>query len=213
MFGIGMLKKALGCLLLVLGCQSLCAEDAATSGSIMSVTNNITIGKIQLKFEVTDAESSTLGLTKKKLEDMVTAKLAENSIGVTDDPKAPSLLIRFKSVQAAHVIASFIQVAFFEEAELLRGKTRIQAMTWSQATLLTTSSEDFMPETNKTINNMVVSFAQDYKKAFSASSTSMPQAQPQTSMPNTTIPDSTIPVTPVTPATPERSTLLPEQVR
>ena len=140
--------------LLLLGCQTVFAEDAAVSN------------KIQLKLEVTDAETEMLGITKKSLESLVTEKLADNMIGVTDDAKAPSLLVRFKSVQAAHVIASFVQVAFFEEAELLRGKSRIQAMTWSQATLLTSSKDDFVSETTKTIDAMIVSFVQDYKKAF-----------------------------------------------
>ncbi len=184
-------KKTLFTAALFIGVNALCAET--TSPQVQS--------SIQLKLEVTDSETSALGLTKTALEKTVTTTLAEQGIGITEDAKAPSILVRFKSVQAANVVASFIQVAFFEEAELIRGKSRIQAMTWSQATLLTTSKDEFMTETSKTIDTMITAFVHDYKQAFHSD---VP-APAKAAAPAAT--------TPATPAAPQAVPTIPEQMK
>jgi hypothetical protein len=62
--------------------------------------------------------------------------------------------------------AGFVQLAFFEEALLTRNNATVSAMTWSQASLLTTAKADFNKETTKTIIAMTNRFITEYKKAF-----------------------------------------------
>ena len=187
-------KKTLFTAALFIGINALCAETTLPQEQ----------SSIQLKLEVTDSETSALGLTKTALEKTVTTTLAEQGIGITEDAKAPSILVRFKSVQAANVVASFIQVAFFEEAELIRGKSRIQAMTWSQATLLTTSKDEFMTETSKTIDAMITAFVHDYKQAFHSDVTTPAK---------TAAPTATTPAATPTPAAPQAVPTIPEQMK
>jgi hypothetical protein len=157
------IKKAMLATILLFSTQALSAQT--------------TIPGIQLKVEVGDAETVALGMTQQEIEKELTSNLTEGGIPITTEPTAPTLMLRFKSVQAANVVASFVQLAFLEEAELVRGKSHIQAITWSQATLLTTPKEAFVKDTTDTIDLMIKAFIKDYKKAFPPQTTT-PAPQP-----------------------------------
>ena len=122
--------------------------------------------KIRLVLEVSDEEIAPLNLKVSDLQTEIMTALIKQNILVQNDQKNPLLLLRLKTIQVGADYAGFVQLAFFEEASLTRNNATVSAMTWSQASLLTTAKEDFNKEMTKTILSMTNRFITEYKKAF-----------------------------------------------
>lgn len=123
-------------------------------------------GDLRLQVEVAESEMSPLGMSKDSLESVVQKLLTDSGITVASDTDRPLLMLRVKSVLSQTIVASFIQLAFYENALLLRGNNKIQAMTWSQAALLTTGKAEMAGETVKAVTAMTNLFIKDYQTAF-----------------------------------------------
>ena len=141
--------------------------------------------KVRLQLEIMPAEVEPLGLKIKSLETDLMTRLIQSGVLVQENPANPLLLLRLKTIEAGGAWATFIQLAFFEEAELQRNQTKTLAMTWSQASLLSTAKEDFAVEVTKVVLGMAEAFAKDYQKAFSPqipglAPTPMPEPTPAT---------------------------------
>lgn len=121
---------------------------------------------VRLQMEIVPSEVAPLGLDVKKLQSDLTDKLIKSNILVKDDPNSPLLVLRVKTITHDKSIATFLQLAFFEDAELSRNKMTVLAMTWSQASLIATNRDDFSKEAMKNILAMTSSFITDYQKAF-----------------------------------------------
>lgn len=157
------MKKFLILFTLLASLTQLAAEE--TSGSQL-----ISLGaekpKVRLQLEVNPLEIEPLGLKLQNLQTDLMTKLIQSNVLVQDDAKNPLLLLRLKTIDANGTWATFIQLAFFENAELTRNKSTVLAMTWSQASLLSTSKDDFAQEVTKTVTSMADSFVKDYLKAY-----------------------------------------------
>ncbi len=121
---------------------------------------------LRLKIEIADSDMQTYGFKQGAIYTEIVSRLALGSIQVKDDPKYPQLVLRIKSIQADRAVASFIQLGFFEEANLVRNQSVVQALTWSQATMLSCAKEDVVKEVTQVVNQMTNSFILDYQKAM-----------------------------------------------
>jgi len=137
-----------------------------TSGSSQLISLGAEKPKVRLQLEINPAEIEPLGLKIQNLQTDLMTKLIQSNVLVQDEPKNPLLLLRLKTIDANGTWATFIQLAFFENAELTRNKSSVLAMTWSQASLLSTSKEDFQQEVTKTVLAMGDAFVKDYIKAY-----------------------------------------------
>ena len=164
------MKKLLMIIALLLATQTIHAAPAVpiANPAVKSLPAAKPIEKpmVRVHLELASPEVEPLGLKVQELQADIMTKLIQSDVLVQDDPKNPLLLLRIKTIEVDSAIATFIQLAFFENAELSRNKTAVQAMTWSQASLLATSKEDFVKEVTTTALNMTEAFATDYKKAF-----------------------------------------------
>ena len=95
--------------------------------------------KVRLQFEIVKEDVEPLGLKLQNLQSDMMTKLIQSHIGVEDNAQVPLLLLRVKTIEIDSTVASFIQLAFLEDAELLRNHGKVSAITWSEASLLTTS--------------------------------------------------------------------------
>lgn len=151
---------------------TLPTNSQPTTAAPMPVTvqpaENLPVEKptVRLQAEIIPSEVEPLGLNVKKLESDLTDKLMKSSILVKDDPNSPLLVLRVKTITHDKSIATFLQLAFFEDAELTRNKMTVLAMTWSQASLIATNKDDFTKEVTKSVLAMTTSFIADYQKAF-----------------------------------------------
>jgi hypothetical protein len=123
--------------------------------------------EIRLQLEIDDNDIRDYGLQQPLITSEIQTRLSLAQIKIKDDAHLPQLVLRVKSIKADRAIASFIQLAFFEEAQLLRNQNTLQALTWSQATLISCAQEDVSKEVNQVIIQMVNSFILDYQKAIS----------------------------------------------
>jgi hypothetical protein len=125
--------------------------------------------KLRLQIEVSPQEVEPLGLKVQNLQTAIMTTLIKNDIIVQDDPSNPQLILRLKTIDADSVNATFIQLAFYEDAILKRSNSEVMALTWSQASLITTTKQDFANEVTKTVENMTLSFVSEFQKVFTTS--------------------------------------------
>lgn len=199
-------KRALFSLLSLLAYSTIQADIA--QGTMENLSSVVTTGgDLRLQVEVAESEMSPLGMSKDSLEAIVQKLLMDSGITVASDSDRPLLMLRVKSVLSQTIVASFIQLAFYENAILLRGNNKIQAMTWSQAALLTTGKAEMAQETVKAVTAMTNLFIKDYQTAFGVKA---PPASVKTAPSNPPVPQVETPViapTPVpTPVMPTETT-------
>ncbi len=156
------------------------SADTAVMPATPAVAPTAQSGDLRVQVEVQEAEMSSLGISKDSIETDLCKQLSNNAIIVTNDLTKPLLVLRIKSVVTQNIVATFIQLAFFEDATLMRGNNKIQAMTWSQASLITTSKAEMLSETVKALNAMIQLFTKDFQAAFGSRKqvTTTPQTTP-----------------------------------
>ena len=128
--------------------------------------------QIRLQLELSEADVKDFALNKAQIVNEISTRLALGQIQVKDDPKLPKLVLRIKSIQADRAIATFVQLAFFEDAILKRNNSSIMALTWSQATLVSGPKEDLAKEIDQVIITMINAYILDYHKAMSSKTVS-----------------------------------------
>ncbi len=119
-----------------------------------------------VQIDIAESDVQAYGLQKSAIYNEISTRLALATIQIKSDSHIPQLVLRVKAIQADRAIASFIQLAFFEEAQLLRNQSIVQAMTWSQATMLSCAKEDLNKEVMQVIIQMVNAFILEYQKAM-----------------------------------------------
>ena len=160
------MKKLLTLLFTIfLGTQMLLADSTPLPSNALT-QKTIQRPKVRLEVQAANNEIEPYGIKLHDLESSLTSKLNLANILVESNYQNPLLLLRLKTVETGTDLATFVQLAFFEEAELIRNKSMISAITWSQASLLTTSKKDFPAEVTKTVDSMLNSFIIEYNKAF-----------------------------------------------
>ncbi len=122
--------------------------------------------KVNLRIEASAKEIESFGMKLQSLQVDITNRLNQSNILVEEGADNPMLVIRLKALECGTQLASYVQLALFEQAELVRNKTIVSAMTFSQASLITITKEDFSHEVTKTVNAMLSAFIIDYNKAF-----------------------------------------------
>ena len=155
------MKTLLLSLALILSSHMMAADPTTQAPVVKSATPSI-----RLQIEVPEAEVHPLGLKLQNLQTAIMTVLIKNNISVQDDPANPLLLLRLKTIEADTAYATFIQLAFYEDAILKRSNSDVMALTWSQASLITTTKEDFPAEVMKTIVGMTESFVAEYQKVL-----------------------------------------------
>ena len=159
------MKKLLTFLVtLFLGTQMLLADSTPLPSN--TITQKTQRPKVRLEVQAANEEIEPYGIKLQELQSSLTSKLNLANILVESNSQNPLLLLRLKTVEMGDELATFVQLAFFEEAELIRNKGMISAITWSQASLLTTPKKDFASELTKTVDSMLSSFIIEYNKAF-----------------------------------------------
>ncbi len=122
--------------------------------------------QVRLQIELSEADVKDYGMQQSTLYTEIATRLSLGQIQIQDDPSLPLLILRIKSIQADRAIATFVQMAFFEDAVLVRNNSNILAMTWSQATMITSSKEDLTKEVSQAMIAMTNAFILDYQKAM-----------------------------------------------
>ncbi|MCE5295463.1 MAG: hypothetical protein LLF94_12750 [Chlamydiales bacterium] len=121
---------------------------------------------IRVKIDISESDLTTYGLQQSAIYNEIATRLSLGTIQIKDDPSAPQLILRVKAIQADRAVAAFIQLGFFEDATLVRNQSTVQALTWSQATMLSCAKEDLSKEVAQVIIGMTNSFILDYQKAM-----------------------------------------------
>lgn len=124
--------------------------------------------QIQLQVDIAEGDIKDYGLDQSAVMHELSTRLSLAQIQIKDDPAFPKLVLRIKSIQADRAVATFVQLGFFEDSMLIRNKSSIPALTWSQATLISGPKEEMTKEVTQIIVSMINSFIMDYNKAMSA---------------------------------------------
>ncbi len=162
------LSKSLFAVLL-LGLCSLQADTPPPSDFMMPLeTKKAPVEKaIQLKIEMhEDTNGGNYGLTKPAIYNEISTRLSLAAIKMKEGQGVPQLILRVKTIQADRAVATFVQLGFFEDAILNRNQSTVQALTWSQATMLSCAKEDVVKEVMPVITQMTNSFILEYQKAM-----------------------------------------------
>lgn len=162
------MKKLLFLALLLSASSLQGADTSAPAEFSMPVHTPKTAAEkvLRLKIDIAESDISAYNLQQSAIYNEITTRLSLGAIQIKDDASAPELVLRIKAIQADRAVAAFVQMGFFEEANLVRNQSVVQALTWSQATMLSCSKEDLPKEVSQVIIQMINSFILDYQKAM-----------------------------------------------
>lgn len=161
---------------LAIATQTVSADEVSSNPNTNQTQDStlITIPKqykglkeIALRVEPLTADQIKNGLSDEAVHDMVVKRLEEAEIPISSVIQQPLLVLRVRSIQSGVDIATYFQLSLMEESMLLRNRSTFNAITWSQASLLTCRPEDLQKEVSETVDAMIQAFSKDYKKAFS----------------------------------------------
>lgn len=155
--------------LLVLGTCALQAADAPAPTEFsmpLQAEKPAAQRVVRVKVDIADSDVAAFGIQSAALYNELTTRLGLAAIQIKEDPKAPELVLRVKAIQADRAVAAYIQLAFYEEAALTRNQSTIEALTWSQATMLSCAKEDLSKEIMQVVVQMANGFVMDYQKAM-----------------------------------------------
>ncbi len=154
--------------ILLLGTCSLRADAPAPSDFTMPLeVKKAPVEKaVQLKIEMAEENGASYGLQKSAIYNEISTRLSLAAIKLKEGQGVPQLTLRVKTILADRAVATFIQLGFFEDATLNRNQSTVQALTWSQATMLSCAKEDVAKEVMPVIQQMTNSFILEYQKAM-----------------------------------------------
>lgn len=153
-------------LFLALVCIGNLQADDTTFSMPVNTAKTAVEKMIRIKIDISESDISAYNLQKSAIYNEIATRLSLGAIQIKDDSTAPELVLRIKAIQADRAVAAFVQMGFFEEAHLVRNQSIVQALTWSQATMLSCSKEDLSKEMSQVIIQMINSFIIDYQKAM-----------------------------------------------
>ena len=122
--------------------------------------------ELNLQIEPLNDDQQKAGLNIDDIRNSIVQKLQDDGISVNDSISQPMLTLRIRTIQSGLDYATFIQLTLQEASMLVRNRSTFNAVTWSQASLLSCRPEDLKKEVTDTLNAMSESFAKDFKKAF-----------------------------------------------
>ena len=162
------MRKILFSLLLLGTCNLHSADTPAPSEfSMPTHTPKAAVEKaLRIKIEISENDVTGYGLQQGPIYSELTTRLGLGAIQIKDDPSLPQLVLRVKAIQADRAIAAFVQLAFYEDSTLQRNQSLVQALTWSQATMLSCAKEDLPKQVNEVVIQMINSFILEYQKAM-----------------------------------------------
>ncbi len=161
------MKKLLFCFALMGSVLSAENEPPPAEFSMPMQPAKVQLEKaMRIKFEVSEEDVTTYGLSKPQIYNEITTRLALAGVQIKENQKLPELVLRIKVIQADRAVAAFVQMGFMEPASLLRNQSIVQALTWSQATMLSCAKEDLQKQVQQVVVQMINSFILDYQKAF-----------------------------------------------
>ncbi|MGR3951319.1 MAG: hypothetical protein QRY74_00100 [Chlamydia sp.] len=157
--------------LMSLTTSSYGANEANTAKSIQEISiQSAPVTKknleISLKIEPLSDEQQKTGLNMDDLRSEIVHRLHESGITVHDAVTQPVLILRVRTIQSGLDYATFFQLSLQEESMLVRNRSTFNAVTWSQASLLSCRPEDLKREVLDTVAAMVQSFSKDFIKAL-----------------------------------------------
>jgi len=145
---------------------------------------------VRMQIEATDKDIATYGLTKTQIFNEISSRLSLAQIGISTGPKDPLLLLRIRTIEANRVIATFVQMSFFEDATLIRNNGAILALTWSQASMIACEIHEWPKQVSDSIISMTNEFVLSYNKVFTQSKAQTPQPLPPVSQKSERLPNS-----------------------
>jgi len=161
------MKKLICAFLCLFSCHLFAADLPQTEFSMPVHTPKETAARaVRLQIEVPESDARDYGLQPSMFYTEIMTRLSLGQIQIKDDPKYPQLVLRIKTIQADRALASFIQLAYYEDATLTRNQNAVMALTWSQATMLSCAKEDLIKEVNQVVVQMTNSFILDFQKAM-----------------------------------------------
>jgi hypothetical protein len=126
--------------------------------------------EVNIKIEPLSEEQIQAGLNADEIKDVIVKQLSDAGITVNESISQPTLVLRIRSLKVDYDIATFFQLSLQEESMLIRNRSIFNAMTWSQASLLSCRPEDLKKEVVDTVSDMAQTFAKDFIKATQNSS-------------------------------------------
>lgn len=169
------MKKLILLAMLSAATLRLTADAAANQAdsTMISIPKQVRgLKEINLRVEPLSDDQTKNGLTTDAIKQMVMKRLSDSDIPVSDTATQPVLVLRVRSIPSGVDIATYFQLSLMEESMLLRNRSMYNAITWSQASLLSCRPEELKKEVSETVDSMVQAFAKDYKKAFTPAMTS-----------------------------------------
>lgn len=159
------------CLLLPL--LGFSAEEPSIPPSQPSTTTterHVIAREVTLKIDPLSDEQLQAGLTVDLIREAMVQQLQEADISVNETISQPSLELKVRTIVVGFDMASFFQLSLHEEAMLVRNRSKFNAATWSQVSLLSCRPEDLKKEALETVSMMSRSFAHDFAKALQPTS-------------------------------------------
>lgn len=173
------MKKAILIYIVTFFCVQ-CAYSAQKDFE-MSLENNPTPSvsrNVRVQIEATEKDLNMYGLAKTQIFNEISSRLSLAQIGISTSPKDPLLLLRIRTIDANRVVATFVQMSFFEDATLVRNNGAIMALTWSQASMIACEAHEWPKQVSDSIISMTNEFVLSYNKVFSQSKNQTPQNLP-----------------------------------
>lgn len=122
----------------------------------------VQVREINIRIDPLTEDQTRAGLDADAIKDVMVPKLLALNIVDNDSLQQPILLVRVRTVKVGTDLATFFQLCLLEPAMLIRNRSMFNAITWSQASILTCRPEDLKKEALETIGSMTQAFAQDY---------------------------------------------------
>ncbi len=126
--------------------------------------------EVNVRIEPLSDEQKKAGLTEEALKQAIAQKLDEAHITMNETLMQPILTLRVRTIQSGLDYATFFQLSLQEESMLVRNRSTFNAITWSQASLLSCRPEDLSKEVLETVDAMAQSFAKDFVRALQPAS-------------------------------------------
>lgn len=118
--------------------------------------------------EVSGNDTKEYGIEKSQVYDEISKRLTAANFTIKNSPNLPKLIVHVKSIPADSSIATYVQVVFYQEAQLVHSKESVWAITWSQASMVIGPKENYVETVSQEVNNLVNSFIIDVSKKTSS---------------------------------------------
>jgi hypothetical protein len=144
----------------------LSAEEPTSEPQPIAASPEKSAKEMGVRVEPLSEELLKAGVTVEILRSELFKYLSVAQIEENGALAHPYLSLRVRTIQVGLDMATFFQLSFHEEAMLVRNRSIFNAMTWSQASLLSCRPEELKKEVLDTVDVMIQSFVKDFQKAI-----------------------------------------------